>query len=96
MVSLVKVENVLEQFLPADVACCIVEVPDPLKGARIVAAVTRELDEKKVLKGMSEHLPNIALPRQFVVVEELPKMGSGKIDFRAATDLVLDSLGKKM
>ncbi len=88
MVSLVRVEDVLQQFLPDDVACSVVEVPDALKGVRIVAAVTRKIDEKKVLKQMSELLPNIALPKQFVVIEELPKMGSGKVDFRTVTDMV--------
>ncbi len=41
---------------------------------------------------MNEHLPNIALPKQFVVLEELPKMASGKIDFRKITDTVRDIL----
>ena len=90
MVSLIKVEDVLEKFLPPDVQCCVVEVPDSLRGAKIVAAVTRSIDDKAVLKKMSEHLPNIALPKQFVVIEELPKMGSGKIDFRKITDMTRD------
>lgn len=90
MVSLIRVENVLEQFLPPDVLCCVVEVPDHVKGAKIVAAVTHPLDEKTTLKRMAEHLPNIALPRQFVVLGELPKMASGKIDFRKITDSVRD------
>jgi acyl-[acyl-carrier-protein]-phospholipid O-acyltransferase/long-chain-fatty-acid--[acyl-carrier-protein] ligase len=90
MVSLIKVEDVLEKFLPPDVQCCVVEVPDALRGAKIVAAVTHSIDDKAVLKKMSEHLPNIALPKQFVVIEELPKMGSGKIDFRKITDMTRD------
>lgn len=90
MVSLIRVENVLEQFLPPDVLCCVVEVPDHVKGAKIVAAVTHFLDEKTILKRMAEHLPNIALPKQFVVMGELPKMASGKIDFRKITDSVRD------
>ncbi|MDH4028297.1 MAG: AMP-binding protein, partial [Nitrospirota bacterium] len=90
MVSLVKVENVLEQLLDEGISCCVVEVPDPVKGAKIVAAVTEKIDEKETLKKMSGLLPNIALPRQFVVIEELPKMGSGKIDFRSVKDLVQD------
>jgi acyl-[acyl-carrier-protein]-phospholipid O-acyltransferase/long-chain-fatty-acid--[acyl-carrier-protein] ligase len=94
MVSLVSVENVMEKFLPEDVSCCVVELPDALKGARIVAAVTREIDEKQMIKQMTEHLPNIALPKQFVVMEELPKMGSGKIDFRSVTDMVYDALNR--
>jgi len=28
------------------------------------------------------------LPKQFLVIEDLPKMGSGKIDFRKLTDTV--------
>jgi long-subunit fatty acid transport protein len=69
-------------------------VPDSLKGARIVAALTQGIDERTVLKQMSEHLPNIALPRQFVVMEELPKMGSGKIDFRSVTEMLYDAMNK--
>lgn len=88
MVSLVKVEDVLERLLPDNVACCVVEVPDHIKGAKIVAAVTESIDEKAIVKAMSGQLPNIALPRQFVVIKELPKMGSGKIDFRKVTDMV--------
>ena len=95
MVSLVKVEDVLEKLLPPDVECCVVEVPDALRGARIVAAVTRPIDEKATLKKMSEQLPNIALPSRFVVVPEMPKTGSGKIDFRTLTEKVRDVVQSK-
>jgi acyl-[acyl-carrier-protein]-phospholipid O-acyltransferase/long-chain-fatty-acid--[acyl-carrier-protein] ligase len=90
MVSLIKVEDVLEKFLLPGIQCCVVEVPDPVRGAKIVAVVTQAIDEKATLKKMSEHLPNISLPRQFVVLDDLPKMGSGKIDFRKITDVVRD------
>jgi acyl-[acyl-carrier-protein]-phospholipid O-acyltransferase/long-chain-fatty-acid--[acyl-carrier-protein] ligase len=92
MVSLVKVEDVLEKILPEGIFCSVVEVPDALKGVRIVAAVTKKIDEKKILKQMSEHLPKIALPKQFIVIEDLPRMGSGKIDFRSVTDIVQQNL----
>ena len=86
MVSLVKVEDVLEKLLPPDVECCVVEIPDPLRGARIVAAVTQQVDEKAILKEMAEQLPKIAIPSRFVVIAEMPKTGSGKIDFRTITE----------
>jgi acyl-[acyl-carrier-protein]-phospholipid O-acyltransferase/long-chain-fatty-acid--[acyl-carrier-protein] ligase len=92
MVSLIRVENVLEQLLSDDIACCVVEVPDSIRGAKIVVAVTQKIDEKAILKKMAEQLPNIALPKNFVVFDELPKMGSGKIDFRRITDMVRDAL----
>lgn len=94
MVSLIRVENVLERLLPSGVECCVVEVPDPLKGAKIIAVVTQPIDEKEIVKRMAEELPQIALPKQFVVMNELPKMGSGKIDFRRITDLVQERLMK--
>jgi len=78
--------------LPADVDCCVVEVPDSLKGAKIVAALTKPVNEKKLLKAMAEELPNIALPKQFMVLDDFPKMGSGKIDFRTITELVRQRL----
>jgi acyl-[acyl-carrier-protein]-phospholipid O-acyltransferase/long-chain-fatty-acid--[acyl-carrier-protein] ligase len=96
MVSLIRVENALEKALEQvateEVECCVVEVPDAMKGAKIVAVLTRQVDEKKILKEMAEHLPNIALPKQFIVMEEMPKMGSGKIDFRTLTERVRDKM----
>ncbi len=86
MVSLVRVEDVLEKLLPADVECCVVEIPDPLRGARIVAAVTQQVDEKRLLERMAADLPKIALPSRFVVIPDMPKHSSGKIDFRSITD----------
>jgi len=70
-------------------------VPDAIKGARIVAAVTAPVEEKKILKKMGADLPKIALPRIFTVLEEFPKMGSGKIDFRTVTNMVQKILNSK-
>ncbi len=95
MVSLVKVEDVLEKLLPDDVECCVVEIPDPLRGARIVAAVTQQVDEKAIMKEMAEQLPKIALPSRFVVIAEMPKHGSGKIDFRTITERVREIVAGK-
>lgn len=88
MVSLVNVENTLEQFLPEGVSCCIVDLYDELKGSTIVAATTKEVNKTAILKKMMKVLPNIALPRQFLVIEDLPMMGTGKIDFRSVTKIV--------
>ena len=41
---------------------------------------------------MAADLPKIALPKIFIVIEELPKMGSGKIDFRTVTNIVRQKL----
>jgi len=92
MVSLVKVENILEKHLPQGVSCCVVEVSDEKKGSYIVATVSMEVNKTAILRKMLNELPVIALPRQFIVVEELPMMSTGKIDFRKVTKIVQDIL----
>jgi acyl-[acyl-carrier-protein]-phospholipid O-acyltransferase/long-chain-fatty-acid--[acyl-carrier-protein] ligase len=88
MVSLVKVENILEKFLPAGVFCCVVEVSDEKKGSYIIATVSMEVNKTEILRKMMDELPVIALPRQFIVIKELPMMSTGKIDFRTVTKMV--------
>jgi acyl-[acyl-carrier-protein]-phospholipid O-acyltransferase/long-chain-fatty-acid--[acyl-carrier-protein] ligase len=84
MVSLVKVENALSRLLPENVICCVVDVPNATKGADVVAAVaTGDFDKDKVLKMLKKELPAIAVPRQFFVIEDIPMMASGKVNFRA-------------
>ena len=87
MVSLVKIESVLDRLIPEDAQCCVVEIPDSIKGAKIVAVVTTRVEKKSITKKMADELPKIAIPKTFLVMEELPKMGSGKIDFRAITEI---------
>lgn len=83
MVSLVKVEEILSKYLPEGVQCCVVDVPNPKKGADVVAAVaTGEFDKKKILRLMAKELPGIAVPKEFYVIEDIPLMGSGKVNFR--------------
>ena len=92
MVSMVKIEDVLEKLLPEDAHCCVVEIPDSIKGAKIVAVVTAALDEKVILKQMAKQLPAIALPKIFLVWETLPEMGSGKVDFRVISEMAREQL----
>jgi len=92
MVSLVKVENTLEKHLPTGVSCCVVDVADEMRGSSIIATVTIEVNKSEILKKMGDELPNIALPKHFIVIRELPMMSSGKIDFRSVTAIVQDIL----
>jgi len=96
MVSLVKVENTLEKYLPEGVMCCVVEVFDVKKGSEIIAVVTEEVHKIETLRKMANELPNIALPRQFIVIKELPMMSTGKTDFRTVTKLVKEYLGTEI
>ncbi|MCD4819680.1 MAG: AMP-binding protein [Candidatus Cloacimonetes bacterium] len=83
MVSLVRIESIMEKFIPEDAVCCVVDVPNLKKGAEIVAALTTsEINTKKVRKLMAKELPSIALPKEFHVIEDIPMMPSGKVNFR--------------
>jgi len=83
MISLVRVEEILNKHLPEEVICCVVDVPNPTKGADVVAAITTgEINKRKILKLMSKELPAIAIPKDFYVLEDIPMMGSGKVNFR--------------
>jgi len=88
MVSLIHVEEVLNNLLPMGASCCVVGSPDATKGTRIVAAVTRPIDERRMYREMARHLPTIALPKRFVVLEDLPRMASGKMDVQRITERV--------
>jgi len=61
---------------------------DEKKGSYIVATVSQEVNKTEVLRKMMNELPTIALPRQFIVISELPMMSTGKIDFRTVTGMV--------
>ncbi len=91
MVSLVKVESLLSKLLPEDVICCVVDVPNPTKGADVVAAVANgDFDMHAVMKQLKKELPSIALPRQFYVIDNIPMMASGKVNFREVEKICRD------
>ena len=88
MVSLVKVEDELNKILPDEIICCVVDIPDPVKGSEIVAVVTtKEINQKEIKKKLAAVLPAIAIPKQFQVMEELPMSTSGKVNFRMVEDI---------
>lgn len=90
MISLVMVEETLNAVTPEEVECCAVELPDAKRGSRIVAVTNAEIDQQEISKKLSADLPNLALPKKYVIIPEFPRMGSGKTDFRGLTNLVRD------
>ena len=88
MVSLPGVEQAAAAHLPEEAEVCAAGVDDPRRGGAIAVAVVPpeggEVDTDGLKRAMSGDLPAIARPRWVFRVEELPKMASGKVDFRRA------------
>jgi acyl-[acyl-carrier-protein]-phospholipid O-acyltransferase/long-chain-fatty-acid--[acyl-carrier-protein] ligase len=95
MVSLVKVEDLLSRLLPEDVICCVVDVPNSIKGADVVAAVANgNFDRHQIMKELKRELPAIAIPKEFYIIEDIPMMASGKVNFREVEKICRDKNAK--
>jgi acyl-[acyl-carrier-protein]-phospholipid O-acyltransferase/long-chain-fatty-acid--[acyl-carrier-protein] ligase len=87
MVSLTAVEDALSGAFPQYGARCQVAVvsrPDGDRGERLIA-VTNEAkvsmeDIRAALR--VRNLPNIAVPRELKVVSEIPRLGTGKVNYK--------------
>lgn len=82
MVSLSSVENALRPLLSsADVNCAVAAIPDPKKGEKIVALVTNKDDAEQLRrKAIDAGINALSIPALVYPVDQLPLLGSGKID----------------
>lgn len=87
MISLVRIEETIKNLIPEDVECCVVDIPHIMKGTEIVAVLTREINTKSIMEKLKKLLPQIAIPKRFLFIDEIPKTASGKIDFKKVTHI---------
>ncbi|MBX3568148.1 MAG: AMP-binding protein [Rhizobiaceae bacterium] len=89
MVSLAAVEALAEQVWPEG-RHVAVALPDPRRGERIVLVTTEPDPDAAALRarGRASGMADIAQPDRVIVVQEVPLLGSGKIDFAAVKRLV--------
>ncbi len=81
--------EVLEQALlavPGVTGACVVGIPDPRLGQKIVAAYTGPVTPGEVIEGL-DHLPRWQLPKDLRRLVELPLTGPGKVDRRGVEKL---------
>ncbi len=95
MVPHIKIEDLLQELAGATEQTFVVTaVPDEKKGERLV--VLHTLDEAKLEECLEKlgksDLPALWRPRkdQFVRIENLPYLGTGKLDLRKARGLALE------
>lgn len=93
-----------EKVLPAHVESCIVSSPDireasvfgyadPVLQNRVAAAVSlrpgAEFDEAQMRQHLNDLLPDYAIPDRWLVMDDLPHTGSGKVDRRSISDTAM-------
>ncbi len=93
MVSLTAVEDSLAGAFPDLGLRCEVAIitrPDPEKG-EVLIAVTNEpqLTVERLRTAIrAKGLSNLSVPREIQVIKEIPKLGTGKVDYRSLTALL--------
>lgn len=95
MVSLSAVENTISPLLDDDAEILTVALPHTTKGEQLVALVSNmDLDKlKAACKGVSQDvLPQLYRPAQWLSVEEIPKLGSGKANLSGAKKYAWDKV----
>ncbi len=82
----------------AEQVFAVTGIPDARKGERLAVLTTRDLAE---VEGLLEKLPELGLPNlfvprreNFVQVEALPILGTGKLDLRRIKQIALDALAE--
>ena len=91
MISLTTVEEeILDACKIKDLEIAATCLPDQRKGEKIVLLSTNNLDKGELTKILSDAKINpLYHPASVLVVDEIPKLGSGKTDFAATKKIAL-------
>ena len=73
-----------------DCTVAVVARPDADKGEQLIAATNKaELSAEEIREAIaSAGLPNLAVPREIKVLDEVPVLGSGKTNYPELSKLV--------
>ena len=92
-IGAVEIEQCLANH-PEIVEAAVVGVPDPDQGERVVAAVIAappgRLTDTQVIEFLRPRVARHKLPSQVVFLDELPRVGPGKVNKRALAALLRD------
>jgi acyl-[acyl-carrier-protein]-phospholipid O-acyltransferase/long-chain-fatty-acid--[acyl-carrier-protein] ligase len=93
MVSLAVVENCATAVWPDNMHGAAI-LPDPKKGEQIILVTDRKDANRALLLAwaQSHGVPEIAVPKKIVCVDQVPVLGTGKMDYVAVQNLAVDGL----
>jgi acyl-[acyl-carrier-protein]-phospholipid O-acyltransferase/long-chain-fatty-acid--[acyl-carrier-protein] ligase len=87
MVSLTAVEQLAINAWP-DSQHAAISQPDAKKGEQIILVTTQKLATVNDLAAVSPGVSNISLPKKILIVDAIPVMATGKIDYPAVNSLL--------
>lgn len=66
----------------------VVSISDPAKGEALVLLTTEQINSDQVREALlTAGLPNLWIPRNILRVENIPMLGTGKVDYRTSRSL---------
>lgn len=70
--------------------CAVIGVPDPTAGQRpaLVLCINSELTISTIRQNLLRLLPNYMQPNRYLVLEKLPRLPNGKLDYQALKNLL--------
>ena len=91
MISLTTVEEeILDVLNDKDLEIAATCLPDQRKGEKIVLLSSSNIEKNELIKALSAAKVNpLYHPTSILVVDEIPKLGSGKTDFGATKKIAL-------
>ena len=91
MISLAAIEMLAAELWPDALSVATTEI-DPRKGERIVLVTQQKSATRADFLGFakSKGAAELMIPAEVIIVDTLPLLGSGKVDFVAATRMVRD------
>ncbi len=93
MVSLIVVENCASAVWPDNLHACAI-LPDPKKGEQVILVTDRQDAPRSLLLAwaQSHGVAELAVPKKIVTVEEIPVLGTVKIDYLKIKTLAEEGL----
>jgi len=91
MISLAQIEAVAAECWPGALSA-VASLPDAKKGERLTLVTDKKDASRAAFASFAKGrgLSDLATPAEVMVVDALPLLGSGKLDFAAVTKLVLE------
>ena len=91
MVSLTAVESLASNAWPKALHA-VVSIPDPKKGEQVVLVTNQKDATLQYLAEVSKGVAAILLPKKLIIVDAVPVLGTGKINYIAVAELVKTKL----